>query len=167
MSKTAFFLVGGLVLAGVVYQILARVPTDALNVALGVMCGIGASIPVSLGLLIALTRQRQQTMAQGEWSDPEPEPVRVIQQPAPRVAPAYAQPSLSTADLYRRDMQNTPVQPQIIVLTPQGQFAPLGAQQGAAQTFNGSAQWANQPYPYMHEQVNTVDAREWRIIGEE
>lgn len=43
---------------GTVYTVSLRLSTDALNVLLGVLCGIGVSIPVMLGLGIALTRQR-------------------------------------------------------------------------------------------------------------
>ena len=147
MSKLGIFLVGGLVLATVVYQILARVPSDALNVALGVMCGIAASIPVSLGLLIALTRQREHANVT-EVYDPEPEPARFVEQPMPLRIPQPSAP-----------------QPQIIVIAPpQGQFAQGQFPQG----FQMPAQWLNQTqYPFMQEHANAVDAREWRIIGEE
>ncbi len=148
MSKPGIFLIGGLVLAAVVYQILARVPSDALNVALGVMCGIAASIPVSLGLLIALTRQREQANVTAEVYDPEPEPARFVEQPMPLRIP-----------------QQSAQQPQIIVIAPpQGQFAQGQFPQG----FQMPAQWLNQTqYPFMQEHANAVDAREWRIIGEE
>lgn len=137
-------MVGGLVLTTVVYQILERVPSDALNVALGVMCGIGASIPVTLGLLIALTRQRQHNAARVEWNDSESEPTRIEPTPLPRA------------------IQSDPPQPQIIVLTPQGQFAPQQFPQG----FPMPAQF-QQPNPFMQEHAHAIDAREWRIIGEE
>lgn len=159
MSKTGIFIIAGLILAGVAYQVLGRIPSDALNVAFGVMCGIGASIPVSLGLLLALTRQRQRT-AEIDWGEPEPEPIRVEQpavqrfpQPAPQLQ-YQAQPQLQA---------QMPQQPQIIVVTPQGQY--LGGQ--LPQGLQFPPQWTNQQYPFMHEQVNAVDAREWRIIGEE
>lgn len=144
MSKTGFLLVGGLVLTTVMYQLLERVPSDALNVALGVLCGIGASIPVTLGLLIALARQRQHNAARVEWNDPEPEPTRFEPTPLPRAIPS------------------NPPQPQIIVLTPQGQFAPQQFPHGIQMP----AQF-QQPYPFMQEHANAIDAREWRIIGEE
>lgn len=159
MSKTGIILVGGLVLAVIAYQVLERVPSDALNVALGVACGIAASIPISLGLLIALTRRRQQDEPQVEWADPEPRPVQIIEQPSPRRIP-------EPAPYAPQQMQ----QPQIIVVTPQGQviggqgqFAPGQFPQGAALT----PQWNAQQYPFMQEQPNAIDAREWRIIGEE
>ncbi len=146
MSKTGIMLVGGLVISAVVYQFLQRVPADALNVALGVMCGIGASIPVSVGLLLALMRQRQRYETPQEWSDPEP---------------AYpTQPSLPQ----HIPQQPALPQPQIIVLAPQGNLAPGQFPQGMPMP----AQWLNQQaYPFMQEHANAVDAREWRIIGEE
>lgn len=161
MSKTSFVLVGGLVLAVIVFQVLERVPSDALNVALGVACGIAASIPVSLGLLIALTRQRRRNEAQVEWVDPEPETVEVIPPPTPPRIP-------QTAQFAPQQLQ----QPQIIVVTPQGQviggnaqFAPGQFPQGAPIPM--APQWNAQQYPFMQEQPNAIDAREWRIIGEE
>lgn len=147
MSKTGIFLILGLIAAVVAYQVLARVPSDALNVALGVACGIGASIPVSLGLLIALMRRRQQGDSQLDWQDAEPASARYPAHPLPQRIP---QPELQ--------------QPQIIVIAPpQGQFAPGQFPQG----FPMPAQWLNQQYPFMHENPEAVDARDWRIIGEE
>lgn len=147
MSKTGIFLILGLVVAVVAYQVLARVPSDALNVALGVACGIGASIPVSFGLLIALMRRRPQNDAQPEWQDVGSAPARY---------PAHA--------MAQRVPQPEPQQPQIIVIAPpQGQFAPGQFPQG----FPMPAQWLNQQYPFMHENPEAVDARDWRIIGED
>ncbi len=151
MSKTGIILIGVFATAALVYQILERVPTDALNIALGVACGIGASIPVSLGLLIALTRQRQQDDWQIEWQGASTE--RLPQRSPPqRYAPQQIQEAAQP-------------QPQIIVIAPpQGQFAPGQFPQG----FPIPAQWLNQQaYAPMHENPNTVDAREWRIIGED
>lgn len=174
MSKTGFFLVGGLILATIAYQIFGRIPSDVLNVALGVMCGIGASIPVSLGLLIALTRRRNQDEQPIEWA--EPEPARYVPQSVPQVAATQVQriPQQSgyAPQLAQSQMQYAPQvaphpsplqQPQIIVVTPQGQFAQGQFPQG----FQMPAQWNPQQYPFMQEHANAVDAREWRIIGEE
>lgn len=74
------------------YQLVDRLSSDALNVAIGVLFGIAASVPVSLGLLIALTRERAHAR-QDELRD----------EPAP--APTYVAPRLPQA-------------PQIIVLAP-------------------------------------------------
>lgn len=147
MSKTGILLIGGLIAAAFGYQILERVPSDALNVALGVACGVGASIPVLLGLIIALMRQREQNNVSAEWRDPEPEPERFVQRPTPQHVP-----------------QNASQQPQIIVIAPpQGQFGQGQFPQG----FSLPAQWMNQFYPSAQENIETVESRDWRIIGEE
>jgi len=153
MSKTGIFIIGGLIASAAVYQILGRVPSDALNVALGVACGVIASIPVSLGLLIALNRQRQQNQLQGESYETEPEPVRYT----PRTVEPAAEPRPF-------QLSHQQQQPQIIVIAPpQGQFPQVQFPQG----FPMPAQWLNQQYPSMQENSETVDARDWRIIGEE
>ena len=139
--KTGTMILVGIVLATIAYQVIERISTETLNVVLGVACGIGASIPVTAGLLLALLRQRARAEMY-EMPEPEPMPARVQPQPQHIAAPQMPQ-------------------PQIIVLSPQGQF-PQNAQM--------PAQWMNAMNavnPYMHEQPNAVDAREWRIIGEE
>jgi hypothetical protein len=143
--KTGTWILIGIVLATVAYQIIERVPADTLSVALGVACGIGASVPVSVGLMMALLRQRQAPEAEVETR--EIEPARVRYPPTP---PYLAAPT-------------APPQPQIIVLSPQGQFAPGQL----AQSMPFPAQWTNSQYPFLQEQPDAVDAREWRIIGEE
>lgn len=142
--KTGTLLVVGIVLATIAYQVIERVPADTLSVALGVACGFAASIPVTLGLMLLLLRQResQETFIE----TPEPDPARMPHQPAP---PPLTAPQMQS--------------PQIIVLTPQGQFAPGQMPQG----FPLPAPWATTPNPFMQEHANAVDAREWRIIGEE
>ncbi len=45
-------------LFAVIASAAVRLSSEALNVLVGVLCGVGASIPVSVGLLIALTRER-------------------------------------------------------------------------------------------------------------
>lgn len=102
------FIAGAAMLA---YQIGSRLSDQAVMTIAGVACGIVASIPVSLGLLIALTRERT-TYAVEEYEDAEPEPVSYpIYRPA---APAqmYAQPHAQ--------------QPQIIVVAPPNQQLPQG-----------------------------------------
>lgn len=150
MSKTILILIGALVGAGMLYQMLERVPTDALNVALGVTLGIAASVPVSLGLFVALTRQRSQNNAVDDWIDPEPEPTRA---PHPSILQQIPQ-SAQSAQM-----------PQIIVLAPPpGQFTANQFPQG----FPMPAQWLNQAQAlHSHEPTNAVDAREWRIIGDD
>jgi hypothetical protein len=143
--KTGTLILVGIVLATVAYQVVERVPSDTLSVALGVACGIAASIPVTVGLMIALWRRGTPAGTYAEMPEPEiaprPMPYRPTVQP---FAPPQLQP------------------PQIIVLSPQGQFTP-----GQLQDFPLPAQWAISPNPFMHEQANAVDAREWRIIGTE
>jgi len=144
--KTGSMIVVGLMLAAVAYQVAARVPADSLSVALGVACGIAASIPVMLGLLIALLRQHRPTELYQEFDPSEPEPLRFEPQAAPQriVAP--------------------PQQPQIIVLTPAqfaaGQFTQTGS--GAL-----PLQWLNQAYAMPPGPEQAIDARDWRIVGEE
>lgn len=136
----------GIVLATIAYQVMERVPADTLSVALGVACGVSASIPVTVGLMIAVWRQRSAAGTYAEITEPEPERPRSQSQPAPHsLTLTQAQP------------------PQIIVLSPNGQFAPGQLPQG----FSWSPPWTNTPNPFMHEHANAVDARDWRIIGEE
>ena len=144
--KTGTLILVGIVLATIAYQIVERVPADTLSVALGVACGIGASIPVTVGLILALLRQRQNAGTFAETPEPEPAPARVQYHPAPQ---PLAQPPMQP--------------PQIIVLSPQGQFAPGQIPQG----FPLPAQWGATPNPFLQEHANAIDAREWRIIGED
>ena len=143
--KTGTFIVAGIVLATIAYQVMMRVPAETLSIALGVGCGIAASIPVTVGLLIALLRERSTAEVYVEERPAEPAPARVPYQPPQPIAPPVMP------------------QPQIIVLSPNGQFMPGQM----PQNFQMPAQWVNAANPYMHEHGNAVDAREWRIIGEE
>ncbi len=73
-----------------VYIVGTRLSEQALNVLLGITCGIAASIPVSLGLLIALTRQRKARVETepeepGQVSSPVPYAPRPAQLPYPPV----------------------------------------------------------------------------------
>lgn len=81
-------IVGAAVLA---YQIGARLSDEAIMTIAGVSCGILASIPVSVGLLIALTRERSMYPASAfvePEAEPEPEPYQVYRPaPAPQAAP--------------------------------------------------------------------------------
>ncbi len=86
--------------AGVMaYQIGARLSDQAITTIAGVVCGIFATIPISVGLLIALTRERPAEV-EAEYIDikPAPEPYQVY-----RPSPPPAQ---------------IPPQPQIIVVAP-------------------------------------------------
>ncbi len=95
-------MVGAGVLA---YQIGARLSDEAIMTLAGVSCGILASIPVSIGLLIALTRERSMYPANDYVEpEPEPEPYQVYRPAPPRAAPALASPHIAP--------------PQIIVVAP-------------------------------------------------
>ncbi len=131
------------------YYITNRLSPAALDMAVGVLCGMGASIPVSLGLLLALTRQREREQyAEGEVQDEFRDFNPVMAQAGRQVAP--------------RPVQPQPQQPQIIVIAPpQGQ--PYPGQAAYGYPMNGVA-----PYPYgqsMHEDV--IDSRDWKIIGDD
>lgn len=99
------FIVGVGVLA---YQIGSRLSDEAIMTIAGVSCGILASIPVSLGLLIALTRERAGYVSGDPEAElaPEPEPLTYeVYRPAPSAPP---QPQLPQASQT----------PQIIVVAP-------------------------------------------------
>lgn len=136
MTKIVALLVVGLFGSVMTYQVINRLPADALNVAVGVLCGITASIPVSLGLMIALLRRRDAGQPEADSLEAEPESItRAPRQPQP------------------------PQQPQIIVIAPpQGQF-PQGNGYGVP--------LSNFGYPYAPASNETIEARDWRIIGEE
>lgn len=116
------FIVAAAVMA---YQIGSRLSNEAIMTIVGVACGIGASIPVSIGLLIALTRERTTYNAPEEYIEPEPAPTpynvyRAPNPPQPTLTGAHTTPSLSASQ-----------QPQIIVIAPPQQqlpqnFAPYG-----------------------------------------
>lgn len=140
MTKIVTFSILALFAAVVAYQVIGRVPSETLSVAVGVLCGITASIPVSIGLVIALLRRRDATAPQVEWRDAEPEP------------DYYPQPQ-------RRQPQPAPQQPQIIVIAPpQGQY-PNGGGYGIP--------LSNFGYPYAQQSNETVEGRDWKIIGDE
>jgi hypothetical protein len=93
----------GLIAFGVTlaYYVSNRLSTDALNFAVGVLCGIAASVPFSLGLLAALGRERessdvcgpneypQQSQAYGGTRPPTPQ-VIVIPPPHMQYIPGAA-----------------------------------------------------------------------------
>lgn len=104
-------LVFGFVLgmAAFAYQIGSRLSDEAVMTLMGVVCGIVAGIPVSIGLIIALTRER------GAHYEDEADD-------------AYYEPSRPNYSPYRPASPLQPQAPQIIVVAPpQGQFAPTPA----------------------------------------
>lgn len=106
------FTVGAGVLA---YEIGARLSDQAIMTIAGVFCGILASIPVSIGLLIALTRERSAYVTE-EYVEVEPEtpptPYRVYR---PSESPTASQAQLPQA---------SPAPQIIVVAPPQGQLPP-------------------------------------------
>ncbi len=78
------------------YHIVTRLSTEAMNVAVGVLCGMFASLPVSFGLLVALTRKRDQTGEEEPRSEAQPAVAQSISRPqTPQiivVAPPQMQP---------------------------------------------------------------------------
>ncbi len=76
------------------YYVGNKLTAEAVNVAIGVLCGIGASIPVSLGLVIALTRERERD---NDETEPDSHPAPPYGSPRPQmpqiivVAPPQAQ----------------------------------------------------------------------------
>lgn len=83
------------------YQIGSRLSDEAVMTIAGVSCGILAGIPVSIGLLIALTRERA-TSPQNDYDADRglaPDPYNVYRAPAPQ-------------------SQLPPQLPQIIVVAP-------------------------------------------------
>lgn len=138
----------GIVLAFVVaaavmaYQIGSRLSDEAIMTIVGVVCGIAASIPVSLGLLIALTRERV-TYASEEYVEPEPAPA-----PYNIYRPATPQ----------HQMQ----QPQIIVVAPP---QPTLTALGVPQNFSPYGNYLSSP------QMNALPApmqeRNFKIVGED
>ncbi len=137
--KTGVVLVSMAFVMTLAYYVGNRLSTDALNMAVGVLCGMAASIPVSVGLLLALMRKRNDEADDDDEMENDPHPT--VAQPMPR--PGQQQ------------------QPQIIVIAPpQGQPYP-----GQANYYPlGGA--TNYTYPpVMNEDV--IDSRDWRIIGDD
>lgn len=52
--------------AALTYAVTARLSEQTLDVMMGLMCGVAASIPLSVGVLIALTRRREQPAEEEE-----------------------------------------------------------------------------------------------------
>jgi hypothetical protein len=144
--KTGTIVIIALVAFGMAYQVINRLSADALNVGFGVLCGMAASIPVALGLLVALMRRRD-AGREVELADPPPQPH--VAAPGAR----FAQPSAHAFPPGHGPLQ----QPQIIVIAPpQGQYG-----QAPLYGFNPAY---GAPAPGGDE---AIDARDWKIIGEE
>ncbi len=81
--------------ASLAYFVGNRLSTQAIDIAVGVLCGMGASLPVSVGLLVALTRQRERTIEDEPTADNYPatqnRPARPASPQIIVVAPPQAQ----------------------------------------------------------------------------
>ena len=129
------FIVAAAVMA---YQIGSRLSDEAIMTIVGVVCGITASIPVSIGLLIALTRERSTYVAE-EYVEPEPAPAPYhIYRPSPPPQP---------------QMQ----QPQIIVVAPPQQQLP--------QSFSPYGNYL--PLSQMNALPAPMQERNFKIVGED
>ncbi len=104
--KTGSIIVVAAFAVTLAYYIGNRLSAEAISVAIGVVLGMAASIPVSLGLLIALTRQRERDedreieppYRQAPYGSPRPQmpPVIVIAPPANQYGqpqPPYSYPA--------------------------------------------------------------------------
>lgn len=119
MWRTGFILAVIIAAAVMAYQIGSRLSDEAIMTIVGVSCGIAASIPVSVGLLIALTRERS-PYAVEEYIEPEPEP-----------APYNIYRPVMPQQPHMTGQSQVPQQPQIIVVAPPQQplsqnYAPYG-----------------------------------------
>ncbi len=118
-GKSALILVLVLGLVTVVYQVSMRLSTEAINIIVGMACGIAATVPVSLGLLLALTRERSDRPRAAEEPEEDygqsPEPVPYYPPQPPRLpypqVVVLAPPQNSAPNPYQN-------------LLPPGSFAP-------------------------------------------
>ncbi len=85
-SRTGFILALILCAAAFLYSIGSRLTDQAVNMIVGVLCGIAASIPVSVGLLVALTRRRAA-------DEEDQEVIETYPAHYPNVSPRPAQPA--------------------------------------------------------------------------
>ncbi len=134
------FIVAAAVMA---YQIGSRLSDEAIMTIVGVVCGITASIPVSIGLLIALTRERSTYVAE-EYTEPEPAPAPYhIYRPSPPPLPQM--------------QQQASQMPQIIVVAPPQQQLP--------QNFSPYGNYL--PSPQMNALPAPMQERNFKIVGED
>ncbi len=113
------------------YSAGTRMSTEAINVAVGVLCGIVASVPVSLGLLIALTRERSRADEEDEREELHP----ATRYDAPR-----------------------PQTPQIIVVAPPQSQYPTG-QSTYGYPYTGNVPYTNYPPSYNEDVIEGRDWR--------
>jgi hypothetical protein len=72
-GKTGLLFVMIVAAAAVIYSVVARLSDQTIDVLVGLMCGVGATIPICIGLLIALTRRRHSHDAEEETEGIYPE----------------------------------------------------------------------------------------------
>lgn len=136
-------IVGAGVLA---YQIGARLSDEAVMTIAGVSCGILASIPVAIGLLIALTRERAVYLPNDDVEpEPVPAPYNVYRAPNPQPQFPHAPPTQATQ------------MPQIIVVAPPQNQSP--------QNFLPYGNYL--PPPAVPALPAPMQERTFKIIGEE
>ncbi len=126
------------------YYIGTRMSTEAISVAVGVVFGMIASVPVSLGLLIALTRPRERAYAGEPIQDSHSAPPTQYGAPRPPM----------------------PQAPQIIVVAPpQGANAQYNpGQPNYVYPYPGATPYVNYA-PSQREDV--IEGRDWKIIGDD
>lgn len=139
-TRIALIVAAGIFLAVLATQIANRMTTDAINVAVGALCGMAASIPVSFGLVLALQRRQEQNIVESSAPANEDE---VSSYPELPYAASYAQ--------YQQPPQRMPY-PQVIVVAP--------PQNGYGSPY---AQAQNMNYPQLGE---GMQERNWKIVGE-
>lgn len=146
------FIVGAAVLA---YQIGSRLSDEAVMTLVGVLCGIVASIPVSIGLIIALTRPRpvldpeeDDAYAPKYGREPQPPPYPIYRPAAPQAVSPFQQ--LPQPHPY------TGQPPQIIVVSP-------------SQMPNGGSQYGNYLLPPQAGPVYgaPMQERNFKIVGDD
>jgi hypothetical protein len=74
-ARTGLLLVLMISGAVLIYTVTARLSEQTIDVVVGLLCGVVASVPVSVGLLIALTRRHRDRIVEEEEAGGDPEPV--------------------------------------------------------------------------------------------
>jgi hypothetical protein len=91
--KNGLILAGIALAIGLAYLVGSRLTNEALAVVVGAICGIGASIPVSIGLVIASGnnwgRREEPPSARYGYSSTYPPPTLVISPPTAAPTPGY------------------------------------------------------------------------------
>lgn len=142
--RASVFFLAGVFLIALAVQIANRLSNDALNFAIGAVCGMGVSLPVSFGLLLAVYRRK---MSNEEESAVETEaaPLAVTRIPEPA----------STA--FAGAINPKPTYPQIIVVSPTPSPYP-----------NNYANYSDLYRPGLPTGPDqSLQERTWKIVGEE